>query len=139
MTIHRKVLKVRLRGSKEKGDLRPAISDYLPQGLNILALEYGKDYAICEIWGSDSDMLHPDERFSKEKLDRILKSSDVIAVMTKHPLSPERIGAICLSHSVGMKVDEARKLIEWEGKSISYKRTISIGKNEKAAYVVDEG
>jgi len=89
--IHRKTLKVRLKGSEEAGNLRPSIVDNLPRGVNLVVLEYGADYAVVEIWGSDR--LNGDEKCVIGKLEAVKSHPDVIEEIS-YPNTPFIVGKI---------------------------------------------
>jgi len=133
--IHRKTLKVRLKGSREVGDLRPSITDDLPRGVNLRVLEYGVDYAVVEIWGSD--ILDGVEKCTPEKLVEVAGHPDVIEELVVHPARPTIVGRIVIAHMVGMEIDEVRKIIRYKGKEYSYIRKERF--READVYVLDEG
>jgi len=133
--IHRRTLKVKLKGSRETGDLRPSITDDLPIGVNLRVLEYGTDYAVVEVWGSD--ILDGEEKCTPEKLEELVKHSDVIEELVTHPAKPPIIGRVGMTRRIGMEIDEARKTIDYEGKRHTFIRKEQI--RGEPIYILDEG
>jgi hypothetical protein len=143
MTIFRKILRVKTVGSRETGDLRPAIVDDTLKGVNTLVLEYSLDdsEAIVEIWGSNHPIVPAEARMNADKIAKVSGHPSVIEELATHPLSPAKIGQI--SGRVGsFKADKARKVAIREGKEYPYKRiekrTFTDGLNYDVV-IFDEG
>jgi len=143
MTISRRILRVKTAGSRENGDLRPALVDDLPRGINLVVHEYNEaeGWCVIEIWGSDHPILRPEERSTTGKINSVVTHESVVEELATHPLSPPKLAEI--TGVVGsMKVDERRKVVIKEGKEYPYirveKRQIHDPKGEDII-IFDEG
>lgn len=108
----RKILKVKTVGTRTEGNLRPALTDDLLRGLNLVVHEYDETEgtAIIEIFGSDHLALKSEERLTPAKMSEMLKHVSVIEELTTHPKSPPIICRLAVSlDSVAEEVDEQEK------------------------------
>jgi len=138
--IYRKILKVKTVGSRETKDLRPDIE--LPRGLNSLVLEYlPENMCIVEIWGSDHPILNTEERYTPEKLNKVVEQA--LETLDSHPMSPKTLGAITMLKStiisLGSEIDEETKTIKVRGKTYKFKRKEFDDRYGEDRYILDEG
>lgn len=144
--IHRKILRVKTTGSREKANLRPILSDNIGPGVNMLVLEYDEaaEEAIVEIYGSDHSLIAADRQCNEAKLKSFYEGrADVLEVLTSHAKSPATICKIGMplsqAISTGLAIDEAEKKIALKGKDHSYSRKETDDQFHEEIYVLDEG
>ena len=142
--IHRKLLKVKTKGSKKQGTLEPDVK--LPRGINMVVLEY--DYkngtADVELWCSDHE-LHQFPKSDKD-LDQLAEHPNILKKLTKHPKSPKFIGNIAKQKQRGddsqFEVIETEKKLKDKGKDKTVKflrkLTRKLDDVELEVYIIDE-
>lgn len=154
MTIYRRILKVKTVGSRREGNLRPAISDRCPRGINYVVHEYNEDegWCIIEAWCSDHPILPTEHQKDASHLEELAADPDVIQTIEKHPLSPPVLGRISYgSPASPKKVDLTAKTITVEVRELDgriVEKTVSFKRVEKERttrgteydnYILDEG
>lgn len=143
MVVYRQILKVKTTGSRATRNLRPEISDRLPEGLNYAVHEYNEeeDWCILEAWCSDHPVLPQKHRKNDTHLKKLSGDSAVIASLTSHPLSPPILGR--MTTSTHDSVDETKKEITVHGRKGTYLRKIKETRKdmgtEEDIWVLDEG
>jgi len=96
--ISRRILVVKTKGSRQRGNLAPNIQ--LPRGLNLLVLEYRNSdaEAVVEIWASDHRSLKDEERISSRKMEaeisKLRSEPSFVDELPSHSKSPPAVGQI---------------------------------------------
>jgi len=137
--IYRKLLKVRVAGSSDKGNLRPAFTDYFTEkysGINFVVHEYNEreGWCIVEVWCSDHPVLPPEHRKNMKHLEELAKDPNVIEEVRTHPLSPPIVGRIIVS--TPNSVDEVSNEVVISGNRFKYIRKDKVRGMD--VYVLDE-
>jgi len=142
MTVHRRIFKVKTVGSRVTGDLRPAISDTVPRGINYAVHEYNEDegWCIVECWCSDHPCCEPAERKGRAELEALDGDPDVLEILPSHPNSPPILGRIATT--THEEVDEEKKEITVRGRKGTYirkEKVVTTSGEEIDVYILDEG
>lgn len=150
--LHRRTFEVETTGSRELRNLRPKISDELPQGLNYRVHAYDeiKKTCIVEVWCSDHEILP--EKYRKNASDLAeLDSKPYIRKVIPSPQPTKPIGAISVSDLVenigkagkGIEnVDRVVNKIRVNGLQIGFLRsqkTHDTSGREIEEFILDEG
>jgi len=146
--IRRKILKVKTKGSRATGDLRPIFSDETPQGINYVVYDYNETEGSCivEIWSSDHEALAPQERYDHGKWNKIINHPSVIETLPSYSKSPTILGTIAAMLSPRV-LDEKKKVVKdtTTGKEYPYLRKSKETKKatatslEHETIILDEG
>lgn len=145
-------------GSRKLSNLRPEISDTLPEGFNTRTLEVDEENNTCivEVWCSDHDVLPTEKRKKMADLVEFGKDSLILETVKSHRNSPKILASLSVSKTVTgprgkgksqirshmANVDLTAKQLDWNGKRIGFLRkkqgTDTKGRKMEE-YVLDEG
>lgn len=112
--IYRRTFEMETRGSRKIGDLRPKLSDELPQGLNLRVHSYNETEGTCvvEVWCSNHEILPIEHRKNLEDLKQLDSLSFTRKVLEKSPRSDLKF-----SLSVSKYVDESSSVKDVDAKN----------------------
>jgi hypothetical protein len=136
--IHRKIAKVKTKGSRITNDLAPDLAD-LTVGINYAVHEYNEkeNYCILELWCCDHSL--QEKKATMADLNELCKDPSVLEVLTSHPKSPKTLGV--LSMTSVESVDEVAKEVTVKGKKERFLRKEKLWAHGKEfdCFVLDEG
>jgi len=150
--VYRKTFEVETTGSRKSRNLRPKISDDLPQGFNYRVHSYDEVNGTCvvEVWCSDHEILPPHHRKNAADLAKFGTHQHIKKVVPS-PKQNEVIGCISISdlvENIGKpekrieNVDRECKKLKVKGLEMaflrSHKSRDTIGR-EIEEFVLDEG
>jgi len=137
MTIHKKLFKVKTIGTREEGNLKPILADYLPKGIHLASLQYNEaeKWAIVLCWCSDHELLPASERHRESDLIALASQPSIIEVLPDdHPLMPKKpFTSISLSETIKtpfkdeklpppLPSNEATKTVRYKNREWKYLR-----------------
>jgi hypothetical protein len=135
----RKILRVKTVGSRASGNLKPLLTNALPQGVHLTVLEYNESNGTCivEIYGSDSEMAV--KPITAEILNSVKAHQSVIEELQTHSLSPKKIAGFSVpDKSVTVDTKTGEVTHNTTGKKAKLIRTETDYRGDKTV-VVDEG
>lgn len=150
--IYRRTFEIETVGSRATHDLRPKLSDELPQGLNYRVHSYDAEKGTCivEVWCSDHELLPLEHR----KRQQDLESLDSRPFIKKTLSSPNpsailaRLSVSAKAENVGKgkgripQIDRAKKKLTLDGRELDYlrsKKSKDTSGDEIEEFVLDEG
>lgn len=150
--VHRKTFEIETVGSRKTSDLRPKISDALPEGFNYRVHSYDETNKTCivEIWCSESEILPIQHRKNASDLVQLDKLPGVVKEVPS-PRAGDMIGSISVSdlvenvgksgHSIE-NINRETKRITVKGIQIAFLRSVK-SKDTKGReieeFILDEG
>lgn len=149
MTIHRKILRVKTKGSRKTHDLQPNLD--LPHGVGLQAYEYINDDSECIVELHCSDVWWDSSKDAKSKsdLDTIAQLPSVIEVLPNHVSSPAILYRTAIIDSKLSKkqkkitdIDLSKKTLKYKGKPLKFLRKasrVNTASVVEDVYVMDEG
>ena len=130
------IVKAQTTGSRETGDLRPIISDYVPAGVGLCCIEYAEDYAIVKITWSDHPLV--DVKPDPAGLAKFLDNVTILETLKDYPKAKElKRKFLITKDAVEEKPDKTLKLKK-NGLEGSYIRKEK-GRHDEELYLLDEG
>lgn len=144
--MSRRKFEVQTIGSRDTRDLRPILSDDLPQGFNMRVCSYNEvnNTCIVEIWCSNHEVLPSQHQKTEEDLKTFDSRPSVLKVLPNSPKVPEILGRVFVNDQYqGLeKVIRATKKLVIHGKEIAYLRSQKVKDTkgrDRERFLVDEG
>lgn len=132
------IVKATTTGSRETGDLRPIISDYVPTGVGLCCMEYGDGYCIVKVSWSDHPLV--DVKPDPAELAKFLANVTIIETIKPqdYPKAKELKRKFLILADAVEEIPDKKVKVKKTGKEGSFIRKEK-GRHEEEFYLLDEG